>query len=123
MPDSTKTIVPPETVLAIRACKTAHPAWGGMMVKRDLNLPYSPQYIGRIMYNQALIDPNYTPVPPGSALCGNSKAKAWSDSRNTQNTGRKRKPSIECACLCPTCGFGYDTMREALDCCKRVKEA
>jgi len=106
----------PKFIEAIRNLKLAEPKISGLEAMKRLHITHvSRTLVQRVMYNRYMPDDKYW-----SKLALPGKTKSWV--RHVE-IAQNRKPSIDCACLCPTCGFGYDRMDEALDCCKRVKEA
>jgi len=105
----------PEHIAEIRAFVLAHPGVRLPQVKEAMGLKMSRKTLNYIVNNFHYYDPSYT--PPKLQIGKLPRA------RTAHEVQARRKPSIECACLCPTCGFGFDRMDEALDCCKRVKEA
>jgi len=123
-------------VADIRAMKLANPKMAAKNIREALNLKCGITKIYYTMYNLIKYDPNYHPVLTSTAR-RNANYDADRQAKHAVRQFRylqthpptykarkpKRKPSIECACLCSTCGMGYDRMDEALDCCRRALDA
>jgi len=134
-----KMLLTNDHVTAIRAMKLANPKMSAKTIRDTLGLKCGYTKVYYIMYNLEQYDPTYDPIPTSTARrtvnynAERQARKQLQQFRKSQvekppqhvirEIKPKRKPSIECACLCPTCGFGYDRMDEALKCCERMKEA